>query len=535
MVPTPTTTLSSAEWTGILFDCILFELSGRFLGDNNECDIKDISNALLLAWHIHKYIRHLFTCPFDNHIGKKDFNSIGIEQYINTTRRYTFSIFPHQPSISTRQVPYSVAGTNKQGLSVKDFLPLPSLSSPEIQTFFDRYATLVPSQYHDDFATLILMLRTTWWKHGGSGGLTSSLPNGAEGVTKFSKKHNDNKRPTNTYFPPGELERLRFVARELKVEIEIQQNQEEIARLNVIKTRQERLEAARLQASRLTAKRVEASEQLKAVALVADKLELQGLELKRLKAERLEAERIKARRLEAERLKAERLEAERLKAERLEAERLKAERLEVERLKAVRIEAERREAERLEAKRLEAERLKAERVFTSPFVPPSPSDKVTTPTTTLSSAEWTGILLDCVLFELSGKIPNNNNEYDIEDISNALLLAWHIHKHKPHLFTCPFDNHISIKDLDLIGIEQYINTTRRYTFSIFPHQPSIIIRQVPYLVTGTNKQGVSVKNFLPLPSLSSPEIQTFFDRYATLVPSQYHDDFATLILMLRTT
>ncbi|KAF9141841.1 hypothetical protein BG015_001110 [Linnemannia schmuckeri] len=250
----------------------LFELSGKHLSDNNECNITHISNALLIAWQIHKRRPYLFNRLFDRSISKNDLIGSNIKQYINTTRRYTYSIFPHQPSVNTRHIPYRIVGINKQGVSIKEFVTLPSLSSPDTQTFFDRYAALVPSQYHDDFATLVLCLRVAFWKHGGSGGPTCLLSNGVEGVTKFSKRHNDKKRnrPTNTRFPPGELERLRLAAQKLQTDAEERQNQEwarseafkkeqqEKRQQDNMRILQERVEAERVEAERVEAERVEA-------------------------------------------------------------------------------------------------------------------------------------------------------------------------------------------------------------------------------------------------------------------------------------
>ncbi|KAF9330723.1 hypothetical protein BGZ91_012404 [Linnemannia elongata] len=292
-------TLTLAEWTGILFDCVLFELSGKYASDNNECNIANISNALLVAWRIHERFPHLFTCPFDNSISKTDLILANIKQYINTTRRYTYSIFSRQLSVGTRHVPCRI---NKQGgASIKEFVSLPVLSPLDTQVFLDRYAALVPSQYHDDFSILVLHLRDTWWKHKGSGGLNCFLSNGMEGVTKLSRRHNDKKRdrPTNARFPPGELERLRLAARKLEFDAKEQQCQA-LVRLETFRDEQQ---------------------------------EKRQQDTLRIRQERLEAERLEAERLEVERLEAERLEVERLELEQLETERMHIQRLSKERKK----------------------------------------------------------------------------------------------------------------------------------------------------------------------------------------------------------
>ncbi|KAK3822478.1 MAG: hypothetical protein JOS17DRAFT_835392 [Linnemannia elongata] len=264
---TTLTTLTLAEWTGILYDCVALHLS----------------------------------------------------------------IFPRQLSVSTRHVTYRTIGTNKQGASIKEFVVLPGLSPFDIQTSLDRYATLVPNQYHDDFSILTLHLRNTWWKHKGSGGPKCFLSYGVEGVFKFSRRHNDKKRnqPTTIRFPPEELERLRLAARKLELDAE-ERHCQTLVRLEAFKDEQQ---------------------------------EKRRQDTLRIRQEQLEAARSEAERLEAERLEVERLEAERLEAERLEAERLEAERIVVERLEAEQVEAEQVEAEQVEAEQVEAEQVEAGRML----------------------------------------------------------------------------------------------------------------------------------------------------------------------------
>ncbi|KAG0282495.1 hypothetical protein BGZ96_000419 [Linnemannia gamsii] len=132
------------------------------------------------------------------------------------------------------------------------------------------------------------------------------------GVTKFSEKHNDNKRPTNTYFPHGELERLRLAARELKADIETRENQEELARQEVNKKKQERLKAAQLEVARLKEKRVAAAVLLKTEELPSLHTAMQ-LEAMQLEAMQLEAMQLKTMQLKTMQLKETRLKEPQLK------------------------------------------------------------------------------------------------------------------------------------------------------------------------------------------------------------------------------
>ncbi|KAF9134881.1 hypothetical protein BGW39_005596 [Mortierella sp. 14UC] len=225
MIINTLTTLTSAEWTGILYDLILFECSGKYASNNNECPVGDITNALTSAWRFQENNASRFNCPYDNFTGRSILQSSdSIKNYINSLRSYTFSIFPRQLTVGTRYI-FSRIDNDKQAVQKQDILSLPSLSDSASNVFLDRYAALVPSYYHDDFAALIQYIRSNWWTHGGSGGSTCVLSSGLKGVSKLSKKHNDKKRFVITQFPPGELERLRELARQRETDADTRQQE----------------------------------------------------------------------------------------------------------------------------------------------------------------------------------------------------------------------------------------------------------------------------------------------------------------------
>ncbi|KAG0276272.1 hypothetical protein BGZ95_007755 [Linnemannia exigua] len=187
MLINASTTLTSAEWTGILYDLILFEFSGKYASDNNACPVVDITNALLNAWHFHQN-----------------------------------------------------------------------------------------NAYRDN-----------GWTHGGSGGSTCVLPNGLKGVVKFSKKRTDEKRFVTAQFPPGELERLRLLARQRKDITDARQPE------NDNNTQQEDIDAAIQQKQELT--RMEARQQEQdqkrqqtELSILQQRLDAMRLEVMRLAVMRLE-------------------------------------------------------------------------------------------------------------------------------------------------------------------------------------------------------------------------------------------------------
>ncbi|KAG0276271.1 Terminal uridylyltransferase 4 [Linnemannia exigua] len=221
------TTLSAAEWTGILYDLILFENSGKYACDSDEYPINNIADALMNAWYWQENKGCLSNCPVDSYISKNSlYTPDGITMYINTTRRHTFSIFPYPLTVRTKNTSYHLVGINQKGVIRTDFVSLPKLSGRDQQDFLDDYAAIIPSNYHDDFATVIQHLRDNCWIHGGSGGRTRLLANGLEGVTKFSKKHNDKKRLVITHILPGELERRRAFSRQLEINAAVRQKQD---------------------------------------------------------------------------------------------------------------------------------------------------------------------------------------------------------------------------------------------------------------------------------------------------------------------
>ncbi|KAK3817166.1 MAG: hypothetical protein J3R72DRAFT_460698 [Linnemannia gamsii] len=309
MLINASTTLTSAEWTGILYDLILFECSGKYASVNNECPIVDITDALLNAWYFQQNNAYRFNCPYDNFIGTKVLHSSdSIKTYITSLRSHTFSIFPRQLFVGTRYI-FTRIDNDKQAVQRQHILSLPRLSDGATNAFLDRYAALVPSYYHDDFAALVLYIRNNWWTHGGSGGSTCMLLNGLKGVVKLSKKHTDKKRLVITPFPPGELERLRLLARQLKDDTDTRPPEDDT------NPRQEDIDAVIRQKQELTRMEAQQKEQ--------DQIRQQG-ELSILQ-QQLEAMRLEAMRLEATRMEAMRLEAMRLEATRLEAMRLKDE------------------------------------------------------------------------------------------------------------------------------------------------------------------------------------------------------------------
>ncbi|KAF9428037.1 hypothetical protein BGZ76_002077 [Entomortierella beljakovae] len=235
------------HFTGILYDCILFEYGSQVpTGEHYKLAIDDLADTFAFIADFYKHNRSFMDIPCDQFITRNQLHTvIGLLEYIESMERGIYEIYPHTIEIQEDALSFASSssarhekrrnskfiaqgghghGDIKSKLNHDSFhhevrdltmglfshrshsinydtdndlddeysIVIPGLSKTDIQTFLWEYA-YVPEDYQDDIATLIRYLRRDEWIMNGSKGSIITFDWGLEGVQKFTKEYNKNK------------------------------------------------------------------------------------------------------------------------------------------------------------------------------------------------------------------------------------------------------------------------------------------------------------------------------------------------------
>ncbi|KAF9922158.1 hypothetical protein FBU30_007761 [Linnemannia zychae] len=180
-------TVNQPDFLRALLACILFECAGRRRDDNSNYLIKDLAIAFAHArvmFSTNPKLKASGRAAIDLH---SVHTSSGLRQYLASIPQGIVAPFPYEtPVIHQASLSY---------LYSEDYVHLPACSSRQVNDFFQSYAEIVDSIYHDDIAAVIQYLRVNCWTNKrGSGGPSIVLMNGLTVVEKYSRAANIEKR-----------------------------------------------------------------------------------------------------------------------------------------------------------------------------------------------------------------------------------------------------------------------------------------------------------------------------------------------------
>ncbi|KAF9134882.1 hypothetical protein BGW39_005597 [Mortierella sp. 14UC] len=125
----------------------------KHTGYDDDWPFQQISDTLRWAWYWQEDNDQLLKCTFENFVGKHDLLSIeGMKAYINT-RRQCLNI-PLSFNLGDKYITFYNVSTHKEHVYKQDIVSLPKLSGRDSQDLLDEFATIVTSDYHDDFAAV---------------------------------------------------------------------------------------------------------------------------------------------------------------------------------------------------------------------------------------------------------------------------------------------------------------------------------------------------------------------------------------------
>lgn len=134
------------------------------------------------------------------------------------------------------------------------------------------------------------------------------------------------------------------------------------------------------------------------------------------------------------------------------------------------------------------------------------------------------VLLDCLLFEMAGKVTDRQNRCSLQDLADAYEHIRETYKDNPGCFNFPCDHNIYLHQLNTVdGLRAYLNRLDNGHGPLYPIQTFV---QSWYA-------GSPDDDFIHLPPLHDRQIQDFLHQYAVTIPHAYHDDIAALIQAVR--
>ncbi|KAF9537157.1 hypothetical protein EC957_008774 [Mortierella hygrophila] len=143
----------------------------------------------------------------------------------------------------------------------------------------------------------------------------------------------------------------------------------------------------------------------------------------------------------------------------------------------------------------------------------------------MSRFHFMTVLLDCLLFEMAGKVTDRQNRCSLEDLADAYKHIRGTYKDNPGCFDLPCDQNIYLHKLNTIdGLRAYLNRLTNGHGPLYPYQT---------FVQSWYEDFPADDDFIYLPPLNGREIQDFLLQYAVTIPHTYHDDIAALIQAVR--
>lgn len=135
------------------------------------------------------------------------------------------------------------------------------------------------------------------------------------------------------------------------------------------------------------------------------------------------------------------------------------------------------------------------------------------------------VLLDCLLFEMAGKVTDTYNRCSLEDLAEAYEHIRQTYQDNSGCFVFPCDHNIYLHRLNTVnGLRTYLSRLDNGHGPLYPYQTP---------VESFYDNHSADTDFIYLSALHPREVQDFLHQYAVKIPHTYHDDIAVLIQAVR--
>ncbi|KAK3817168.1 MAG: hypothetical protein J3R72DRAFT_460702, partial [Linnemannia gamsii] len=191
-------TFSQGLFVDTLFNCILFDCTGRFDLVGNRLTFIKLSYAFVHACNMLESNKNHFNNPSAAGFIREHCLDTpqGIMDYINQS--------PANIACQKYHFPMDIAvhladdkdcgGFGYLTEMGENHLHVPEFTATQVEIFLRSYAETIPTAFHDDLAMLLLGLRKNVWRRTIRDEDVCRLSNGMDAAIKFTKAYNDRRR-----------------------------------------------------------------------------------------------------------------------------------------------------------------------------------------------------------------------------------------------------------------------------------------------------------------------------------------------------